>query len=141
MKTQREIQRIKALLPLHVSDDGGNGILQIKPTGESMLVVWSFGCGWDHVSVSYANRTPTWDEMCVVKDMFFRKDEVVVEYHPAADEYVNQHPHCLHLFRPQEETVPTPPYWMVGLKPGQKPKDAERDARAWIAAHGYAERS
>lgn len=34
------------------------------------------------------------------KDMFFKEDEIVVQYHPAKSEYVNNMPNCLHLWRP-----------------------------------------
>lgn len=72
------------------------------------------GSGWDHVSVSMANRCPTWDEMCWVKNLFFEPDETVLQYHPSVEEYVNLHPFCLHLWKPHGEILPKPPTWMVG---------------------------
>lgn len=69
---------------------------------------------WEHVSVSLPNRTPTWAEMCFVKDMFFDKNEVVIQYHPAEKDYVNYHPYCLHLWRPKNVEIPTPPSILVG---------------------------
>ncbi len=33
-------------------------------------VIASDGAGWEHVSVSFENRTPTWDEMCQIKALF-----------------------------------------------------------------------
>lgn len=27
--------------------------------------------GWNHVSVSHRNKTPSWEEMCMVKDTFY----------------------------------------------------------------------
>ena len=72
--------------------------------GRSQLaVIVSDGGGWDHVSVHVfgEKRCPTWEEMCAVKDLFFRDDEVVMQLHPAKSEYVNQHPFTLHLWRPQ----------------------------------------
>ena len=89
------------------ADDGGNGWVTIG--GKMLFVVFSFGGGWDHVSVSLKNRCPTWDEMCVVKDVFFDKEECCIEYHPAEKDYVNFHPYCLHIWKPQNETIPTPP--------------------------------
>jgi hypothetical protein len=72
---------------------------------------------WEHVSVSLANRTPTWEEMCWVKDLFWSDDEVVVQYHPAKRDYVNCHPHCLHLWRPtrHKDKLPLPPPILVGF--------------------------
>lgn len=69
--------------------------------------------GWDHVSVSLENRCPNWQEMCTVKDVFFLPEEMVVQYHPAEEEYVNVHPYCLHLWRPQHGEIPKPPKHLV----------------------------
>ena len=61
---------------------------------------------YEHVSVSVANsrtKTPTWEEMCEVKDLFWRPDEEVHEVHPAADDYVHGVgglENVLHLWRP-----------------------------------------
>jgi|SRR6187455_3121560 len=73
--------------------------------------------GWEHVSVDARNRdrtrTPTWKEMCVVKDACWDGDDVVVQYHPAKASYVNLHPHVLHLWRPRDQVLPTPPTILV----------------------------
>jgi hypothetical protein len=48
--------------------------------------------------------------MCAIKDMFFEPEEAAVQYHPAKSQYVNNHPYCLHLWRPNNGTdLPTPP--------------------------------
>lgn len=65
--------------------DGREGCFKVYVEGKSFMVIASTGGGWDHVSVTKANggkRTPTWDEMCAIKEMFFLPDEVVVQYHP-----------------------------------------------------------
>lgn len=54
---------------------------------------------WEHVSVS-ALFTPTWNEMCWVKDAFWEDEEFVLQFHPPKSEYVNVHGRCLHLWRP-----------------------------------------
>jgi hypothetical protein len=73
---------------------------------------------WDHVSAharlhlgkpNEKQRTPTWDEMCTLKSLFWSADECVVQYHPAASEYVNTHPHVLHLWRHPSVSFPMPP--------------------------------
>lgn len=86
-----------------------NGAFRIKCGSAKLHVICSDGMGWDHVSVSLPTRTPTWEEMAYVKSLFFDDDEVVLEYHPAKSDYVNNHPFCLHLWRPQNETIPMPP--------------------------------
>jgi hypothetical protein len=73
---------------------------------------------WEHVSVSVEGRTPTWDEMCFVKDLFWLEDECVVQYHPPKSEYVNCHPYTLHLWRPtrHRDKMPMPESMLVGPK-------------------------
>lgn len=72
--------------------------------------------GWEHVSVSLATRCPTWDEMCRVKALFWDEGDCVVQFHPPASEYVNNHPFCLHLWRSIDRTFPMPPSVLVGVK-------------------------
>ena len=88
----------------------GNGVFKVFVNGKSFFVIASNGGGWDHVSVSRKNKMPTWDEMCAIKDMFFEPEEVAVQYHPKKSEYVNNHPYCLHLWRPNcGQALATPP--------------------------------
>ena len=95
-----------------------NGCMEIRAAGgrATLRVIFSDGFGWDHVSVT-ASRTPTWDEMCYVKGMFFYEDECVVQYHPPVAVYVNCHPRCLHLWRPQAFDIQLPPTILIGPTP------------------------
>ena len=99
----------------YILDQGEDGLIAelCGPRGIQLDVVVSWGYGWDHVSVLpkglTVGRTPTWEEMCFVKDFFFRSDETVVQYHPSAADYVRLHLHCLHLWRPQDVDLPKPP--------------------------------
>lgn len=70
---------------------------------------------WEHVSVSLLDnkgkpilRTPTWEEMCEIKNIFWDKNDEVIQIHPPEKEYVNIHPHCLHLWRStaMEQSLP-----------------------------------
>jgi hypothetical protein len=92
------------------------GVFSIPKPGGSMMIIVSSGRGWEHVSASLQFRTPTWGEMCEVKNLFWLPSETVLQYHPSEDEYVNCHPHCLHLWRPIDGKIPVPPTWMVGPK-------------------------
>ncbi len=104
---------------------GNNGAFRV-PCGRAILsVIASDADGWDHVSVSLPDRCPTWEEMCHVKELFFRSDEWVVQLHPPKDCNVNNHPFCLHLWRCQTATPPLPPSWMVGVQ-GISPEEAAR---------------
>lgn len=81
---------------------------------EAVAIVASWGGGWEHVSVSLARRCPTWEEMCMIKDIFWGEEECVVEYHPPRSQYVNRHPYCLHLWKKIGEEFETPPKEYVG---------------------------
>ena len=110
MKTLDEIREAKGLRILRESDDGCSGEIWIGGKVWA-TVIFSWGGGWDHVSVAPVNhsRVPTWSEMCSIKDMFFYDTEVVVQYHPRKSDYVNHLRNCLHLWRPQDVEMPTPP--------------------------------
>ena len=75
--------------------------------------IFSYGGGWEHLSVSTKKRTPTWEEMCFFKDMFWPDTQCCIQYHPAKSEYVNRHPYCLHIWNPIEVELPTPPMVFV----------------------------
>ena len=93
-----------------------------------MLVIFSWGGGWDHVSASCAKRTPSWDEMCELKEIFFAPDETVVQFHARQSEYINYHQHCLHLWKKQDSRYDLPPGWMVAPKPGQTEEECRMEA-------------
>lgn len=105
------------------SSYGCNGAFRLPPiiSGRNIWCIVSDGEGWEHVSVSirigaHKTKTPTWDEMCYVKDMFWGDDDVVVQYHPKKSEYVNNHPNVLHLWRPCDTDLLRPPPILVGYK-------------------------
>lgn len=90
------------------------------PCGRDLKIIAAAGeyaetGGWEHVSVSTESRPPNWPEMCFVKDLFWADDECVIQFHPPRSEYVNNHPHCLHLWKPPYEVV-LPPSILVGMK-------------------------
>lgn len=100
------------------SFDGGMGLFT-KGAMKGMTVIWSYGGGWEHVSIDGKKRMPDWNEMCMLEDMFFKYDECCVQYHPPKSEYVNNIPYCLHIWRPIEEytgKLPVPPSILVGIK-------------------------
>ena len=96
----------------HMASDksyGSNGYFLIPSPQKGILkIIASDKLLWDHVSVSLPNRTPSWTEMCYVKDLFWGPDEVVIQYHPAKTDYINNHPYVLHLWRSQYEKIPMP---------------------------------
>lgn len=100
---------------------GNNGAFTVaaKKPGVILHVIASDGEGWEHVSVhaeeNSKKRVPTWAEMCQIKDMFWDDSDVVMQLHPARSEYVNNHRHVLHLWRPIGAEIPLPPIHLVGF--------------------------
>ena len=93
------IQVIKSIENLgSVLDIGEDGMACIIMYGSvDFKVIASWGGSWEHVSISTATRCPTWQEMCLFKDIFWKDTETVIQYHPAKQNYKNHHKHCLHL--------------------------------------------
>lgn len=114
----------KAAGPWNSTDkDGNNGLFMVpvkSASGEGATIVASDGMGWEHVSVSFPGRTPTWEQMCEIKDLFWDEDDCVVQYHPPKTDYVNNHEHCLHLWRPIGLQLPIPKSLLVGVKGGAR---------------------
>lgn len=98
--------------------DGFNGFFELQVNGEALRVIASDGAGWQHVSVSKAlsNKVPNWEHMSRIKELFWGDDVWVVQFHPAKKDYVNNHPGCLHLWRPTLDKLPTPPPELTGWK-------------------------
>lgn len=104
------------------SDDsyGNNGAFYtyFNPT-MGLQIIASDQCGWEHVSVTAIvrkntyPRTPTWREMCKVKNLFWDEEDVVVQFHPRKSEYVDNHKYCLHLWRKKGVDIETPPIELV----------------------------
>lgn len=69
---------------------------------------------WEHVSISLPHRCPTWEEMCFAKSLFWDDEDCVMQLHPPRSDWVNNHPYCLHLWRPKHTDIPRPPMTAVG---------------------------
>jgi len=95
-----------------VKDHGGDETCGAFKVGHIACIA-SSGCGWEHVSVSRANRCPTWEEMAHIKNLFWEEEDAVMQLHPPKSKYVNTHPFCLHLWRPKEADIPLPPTILV----------------------------
>jgi hypothetical protein len=116
------------------SADGNNGAFNLESPepGWVLALICSDGSdpdvpegdGWEHVSVhaykgrgralEVTMRTPTWKEMNYVKRICWDGEDVVMQLHPRESEYVNCHPHVLHLWRHRTREIPTPPSILVG---------------------------
>jgi hypothetical protein len=100
---------------------GNSGAFDVRlKKGQLFSVIASDGgmpgeLAWEHVSVSRKDRCPTWQEMCEIKDLFWDDDEWVTQFHPARSDYINNHPYCLHLWRPVGIEMPHPHSMLVGV--------------------------
>lgn len=76
------------------------GLLEL-PTGvRASVVAGNNEDGWEHVSIElFARRLPTYQEMQLIKELFWEDEEMVVHIHPQKSEYVNI-TEALHLWRP-----------------------------------------
>lgn len=84
--------------------DGPNGAFTVTIKGDRLRVIAHDGVhghatGWEHVSVSLSNKSPSWEQMEVIRRLFWAETETVVQIHPPLDDYVNIHPYTLHLWR------------------------------------------
>lgn len=129
MRDINEITNNKRLLVGQIGEDGGSGYISMPLWVGT--VIWSNGAGWEHVSVSPESRriTPSWDDMCKIKDIFFNDDEAVIQIHPPKVEYVNNMPNCLHLWRCTYKDMVLPPSVLVGVRKGQTQADFMKEIK------------
>ena len=96
------------------------GAFEIPFRGRILTVIATSGQHyipkWEHVSVSLKNRCPNWDEMCFIKALFWDDTETAIQYHPKTSKYINNHPFCLHLWKPAGLDILLPPGILVGFK-------------------------
>jgi len=108
-----EIYRVRSGPMGSDSSYGNNGAFLVPRITRNLeaYCIASDGLGWEHVSCHIVGqaRTPTWEEMCAVKDLFWADDDVVIQIHPKKSQYVNNHPDVLHLWRQIGAVQPTPP--------------------------------
>lgn len=105
----------------YASDEsfGWSGAFLFPLQGEArrVCVIAADGLGWRHVSVSFgqaSNRTPSWEVMCAVKDLFWEPGDWVVQFHPAHSDYISVHDGCLHMWQCTDgREQPLPPSVMV----------------------------
>jgi hypothetical protein len=85
------------------------------------VIAWQ-GREWEHAAVTVhpykirPGRSCTWEEMSFIKSLFWEDDQTVMQLHPMKSEYVNNHPHCLHLWKPANQEIPLPPSLLVGVR-------------------------
>ena len=116
MKKLEEIKKNKYLQIKREGQDGFGGTFYDKKSRCYLNFIMSWGAGWEHCSISMPTRCPSWEQMCSMKELFWEDNETCIEYHPAKEDYINNMPYCLHIWRPINKELPKPPSLMVGLK-------------------------
>lgn len=115
----RDLKDIKSNGYVKISkegEDGFGGQFYDKKSRTHLNFIMSWGAGFEHCSVSLPTRCPSWEQMCVIKEAFWKDDECCMQLHPPKSNYVNNHPYCLHIWRPINVEIPQPPSVMVGIK-------------------------
>lgn len=124
MKKIEEIKKTPNLfIEAEAENDGIGGYYYDRFNNKKLNFIFSYQMGWEHLSVSMPSKTPSWEQMCMMKNIFWNEDEACVEYHPKKEDYVNNHKHCLHIWKPTNEVLPLPPSILVGFR-----SEAEKQA-------------
>lgn len=119
------------------AEDGFNGAFFLRLNGMEVKIIASDQEGWQHVSVTVrSEKPPSWSIMCQVKELFFEPEDCVIQFHPPASTYVNNHPSCLHLWRCTDgREFPLPPEAMVGIKDAGLIKSQGQALKLFIEAN------
>ncbi len=127
MKDFAEIKKNPRIAIDSEDSEGMRGIIGMPRWSGSVIA--STGAGWDHVSVAPFQRriVPTWEDMCLIKDIFFEEDEAVIQIHPPKAEYVNNVPNCLHLWKCTYKEMTLPPSILVGVKKGMSMQQIKKE--------------
>ncbi|MBW1812170.1 MAG: hypothetical protein JRJ39_00480 [Deltaproteobacteria bacterium] len=114
-KLPSNLEKLRVDHPFYEKQIPGNieGCFRIPYRYHKLLVICGCGEGWDHVSVSLKHRCPKWEEMCFIKNLFFKSDELAIQFHPPEKDYINVGKTVLHLWRPWDQEVQLPPKWML----------------------------
>ncbi len=87
-----------------------NFLVPLNNNKEAFVVASENFMGWNHVSAHVTEstgealkRTPSNEEMQFLRNLFFRENDVVLEFHPAKKDYVNNHSYVLHMWESTDD--------------------------------------
>lgn len=83
-------------------EQGNETYRYLAPTGLCVLETirpYEDGKTWHHVSASFPDRLPTWEDLGMVKRIFMGNNVTALQIFPPASRYVSLHPYVLHLWR------------------------------------------
>ena len=102
MKKTEEIKGISGVKILQESENSLCGWIYQRQ-GKRLFFAISWNDEWEHVSLSHGNKIPSWEEICLAKNIFWNDGECVVQYlNECAD-------NTMHLWRYTSEKIPVPP--------------------------------
>jgi hypothetical protein len=102
MRAYKEIMESGKVWDIKIIGGIMYGFVKLPDCGTCSVAFGNNEDGYEHVSVSpkHRYRIPSWDDMCALKDIFFRDEEEAYQIHPKKSEYVNISENCLHLWKP-----------------------------------------
>ena len=135
----KDIEEIKKSSGIYIKKEGPDGfggtvfpieykkgkLKIINDIDKALHFIFSWGYEFEHLSVSTPIKTPTWEQMCKMKDIFWNEDECCMQLHPKKEDYVNNMQYCLHIWKPINAEIPTPPSILLGLRKGKEIEDTE----------------
>jgi len=99
LPTKRQLARHHWLLAEKKRKDGAKYLHRLN--GLTAIVsgtVEEDGRRWLHLSIAHPLGLPSWESLRHAKELFLGRDSRAVQVLPPADEYVNIHQNCLHLW-------------------------------------------
>lgn len=135
----RALEEIEANPKLRNIKKGMDGLMaDIHIGGWDGSVIFSYQGGWYHASISpYKKRIiPSYEDMCQVKDIFWKEDEDVIHVFPRKENHVNNVENCLHLWSCYYAPMLLPPSCFVGYREGQTREEFEKEVREAYALAG-----
>lgn len=99
-KIKETVEHSPIILPLGWDKVNMNSWVN-KRTGLAVILTveeHSIGGNWLHVSVSRQTRIPTYQDMCLVKELFIGRESKAIQIFAPESEHVNHNPNVLHLW-------------------------------------------
>ena len=102
MRTYEEIMESGKIWNAKMFGNLVGGLIKLPDCGTCSVMFGNNERGYEHVSISpkHKFRIPSWEDMCILKDIFFEAEEEAYQIHPKKSEYVNISENCLHLWKP-----------------------------------------
>ena len=90
MRAYKEIMESGKVWDIKIIGGIMYGFVKLPDCGTCSVAFGNNEDGYEHVSVSpkHRYRIPSWDDMCALKDIFFRDEEEAYQIHPKKSEYV-----------------------------------------------------